>query len=914
MNETMKGWHMRCIPIYLGLLLSLPQLAAAQTTLAEPHFPSGIPSDHPRIYWNAARLAQARTWYASHPFEAEDGTEIDRANPIDNAFKYLLTGQEEYCDIAKTWALAALDTIPITGSTGCDECRWYGGEIIIVYDWCHDTLTSTEAAAFDRLTDMLLHWNADGWGSEHPYGDGDGVPFSENNYFWGYFRNNLLWGIASYGDNERAEEFITNAIETRWEGVIRPHFAECNPHGVPFEGTDYGHYMVNYMLYPLITAELLGRPLIAETEYYKGAVFNFIYNMPQGLTYATPSATTPLLSVFPYGDSHDFVKNIGEAYYGTGPGQRIDVADFMKVMAARHDGRDLARYARRWINVTKVGVPDLYVKNAIAALDPGTEDKDFSNLPLDYYAAGTCIAQAHARSGWSANDTAVHFQLVSPPSLGHEHVDTGNWQMWRKGRWLALEASGRAVSGFNIPGYGDNGTTDIAESLAHNVVLFAGKGHASSGTGVATLRRLETNTNYFYAVADLTPAYHSTLDDARYGNPAVGHEEREFIFVRPLEALVILDRMQSSGSNTRKGFIVHAQAPFQPSGTGSYVATNGDQALRLTTVLPASPTYRTIDETSDTLPYPHRIEVETSGTGIQYFLHVAQARDASGPDLSVTLSESTEAYDLTIEHPTRGCSRIMIQKGLSSTGGQFGYAATCGAVTTAALTPDVERLDITEDGPVWAGLADAAPQVTTTAPLTATTGISYIYDVNATGVPTPTYSLTSSPAGMTINANSGVITWPNPSPLGPANVTVVATNSVGTATQSFTIVVAANVAPTSGGAGSTATPPGGGSTMRGGTNGTVGAATAGTANTTWTTGGGKGAVNGGGAANQPLTTAIGNGPSAGAGQTPDSANEEESSGCGCRTAGRTSSHVPALPLLTLGLALLLRRSPRRRRH
>ena len=64
----------------------------------------------------------------------------------------------------------------------------------------------------------------------------------------------------------------------------------------------------------------------------------------------------------------------------------------------------------------------------------------------------------------------------------------------------------------------------------------------------------------------------------------------------------------------------------------------------------------------------------------------------------------------------------------------------------------------------------------------------YSYTVVAEGVPTPVYSLQTAPAGMSINATSGKITW-TPTYGGNFNVTVRATNAAGSATQSFTIRV-----------------------------------------------------------------------------------------------------------------------------
>jgi hypothetical protein len=67
----------------------------------------------------------------------------------------------------------------------------------------------------------------------------------------------------------------------------------------------------------------------------------------------------------------------------------------------------------------------------------------------------------------------------------------------------------------------------------------------------------------------------------------------------------------------------------------------------------------------------------------------------------------------------------------------------------------------------------------------------YVYDVDATGFPIPTYTLQPTPippAGMTIDAGTGVIQW-TPSAAGNFDVAVKATNAVGMFIQSFTVHV-----------------------------------------------------------------------------------------------------------------------------
>jgi hypothetical protein len=82
----------------------------------------------------------------------------------------------------------------------------------------------------------------------------------------------------------------------------------------------------------------------------------------------------------------------------------------------------------------------------------------------------------------------------------------------------------------------------------------------------------------------------------------------------------------------------------------------------------------------------------------------------------------------------------------------------------------------------------SAPQITSAAVTAATIGVPYVYDVDAGGYPVPTYGLVTQPAGMTIDAVTGQISW-LPTALGDYTVGVAATNSEGSDSQSFTVTV-----------------------------------------------------------------------------------------------------------------------------
>jgi hypothetical protein len=131
-------------------------------------------------------------------------------------------------------------------------------------------------------------------------------------------------------------------------------------------------------------------------------------------------------------------------------------------------------------------------------------------------------------------------------------------------------------------------------------------------------------------------------------------------------------------------------------------------------------------------------------------------------------------------------------------GTNIGWATTSASYTINPVAPgDAGSYDCVVANPYGSATSDAAtltvnsPAVITSTPVTtATANQGYAYDVEATGIPAPTYSLVSSPTGMTINAVSGLIQWtPTSDQAGSNPVTVRAANSCGSADQSFNVDV-----------------------------------------------------------------------------------------------------------------------------
>ena len=92
------------------------------------------------------------------------------------------------------------------------------------------------------------------------------------------------------------------------------------------------------------------------------------------------------------------------------------------------------------------------------------------------------------------------------------------------------------------------------------------------------------------------------------------------------------------------------------------------------------------------------------------------------------------------------------------------------------------------------------PAISSNPPTTATIGLTYTYDVNATDSDgdTLTYSLTTYPTAMTINFSTGVMSW-TPTAEGSYSVTVKVSDGKSTDTQTFIVTVGSEPTDPTGG-------------------------------------------------------------------------------------------------------------------
>src|SRR5262249_40041407 len=154
-----------------------------------------------------------------------------------------------------------------------------------------------------------------------------------------------------------------------------------------------------------------------------------------------------------------------------------------------------------------------------------------------------------------------------------------------------------------------------------------------------------------------------------------------------------------------KTFLLHFPLAPQADGTNSYLGVNGDQALRLTSLTPGA-SFKVVDEkpaggTDQASYYHYRLEETTTGQAQNYLINVLDARDASAANVTATMTENATSWTIQLTHPTKGTSVIVLNKGMTSSGGTFGYSPTGTPTSSTPLLNRVEGISVSPNGVVW---------------------------------------------------------------------------------------------------------------------------------------------------------------------------------------------------------------------
>jgi probable HAF family extracellular repeat protein len=241
---------------------------------------------------------------------------------------------------------------------------------------------------------------------------------------------------------------------------------------------------------------------------------------------------------------------------------------------------------------------------------------------------------------------------------------------------------------------------------------------------------------------------------------------------------VTVTAYDDTGSSTPQEFTVTLAADSSSNPTNPFASVIPDAPTNLTYVPGTSQT-----KLNNSLEF--EVSGVTSGNLVEILCDGNVIGQATASDTTVTVTTDSST---TIADGSHTFTAIQIA--------QDQTISMTESSTTVSKTADVPSFN----SPSWQLTIDTAAPVFTypTGNEVAVVEVTYQCHVSTTDAATTTYEISSSPTGMTINADTGVITWtPNSTQVGKYSVTVVAIDAAGnSAKKQLTITVSAsNTAP-----------------------------------------------------------------------------------------------------------------------
>src|SRR5215217_233254 len=321
-------------------------------------------------------------------------------------------------------------------------------------------------------------------------------------------------------------------------------------------------------------------------------------------------------------------------------------------------------------------------------------------------------------------------------------------------------------------------------------------------------------------------------DGALYTIGVTGGRLRRIVPTAPGQRLVVSGLYPRVVEGGRATFTVRlAEAPSAPVIVDAFRAAGGSTDLRVSgvstfTFTPENwsvPRVVTIEalEDADAVVDTATFTVASSGLTSESVLATTIEDNSAQLVLSssnVNVNEGgTATFDVSLTRAPAGSVTVTVARTSGDTDLSVQSGASLAFTTANWNTPQTVTLGAAQDADNADGVAtftvsapgldsravtvteaddeSLAPLITSTALTTAVVGNPYRYDVEARARPSPTYSLTTSPPGMSIDAATGLISW-TPTTAMTVDVVVRVANTVSPdATQTFSITVKEDEAP-----------------------------------------------------------------------------------------------------------------------
>src|ERR1041385_1213174 len=450
-----------------------------------------IPVAHPRLWWTPSRIAAAQSWaqshtvslgstaFANHDINAAwqhvvQGADCSQlvTTALRNIPSYAQTlpnaigsddvrGGAEPALIVFDWcydqfgttssvnttttaaiSIAQAVTIPVASTAG----MFIGQDLVIDTGANQETIIISDIPGSSTITgynvtkahapgvpvvgmsqkaSFINNWNY--WLGNVDQQFWGGLSMPQNNYFAGNLRNDIEWGIASYGDNgvgtgSIADNFLQAGLgqvgesgsATRWTDFKTSALGSGGSAGfgggVPSEGTEYGTAF-EYSMIPFQSTQLMGRDVFNESDYYKQLMIWLVYGTTPAPTFNI-GANITAYQMFTWGDDERTADGgilAGRNYW----------QDLANVSSNYFSNIPIGQYTRQWYNTVTSDPNTMATDMFVLSQDANPPASSFSHLPLDYYATG--IQYAWLRSAWDSSSTALMLQMGDSTLGGGAH-------------------------------------------------------------------------------------------------------------------------------------------------------------------------------------------------------------------------------------------------------------------------------------------------------------------------------------------------------------------------------------------------------------------------------------------------------------------------------------------------------------